>query len=154
MITRATEYACLAMLYLAKQPAGKISYTSEIAKVEHIPPSFLAKVVNQLAKAGLVISRRGPLGGLELGREASTISLREIVEVIEGEIAVNVCTSSQEYTCFRAGCSLKGAFQKAQLRFLESLESTNLATLAGGDTYALDSLVQVNEALSSPVAAQ
>jgi Rrf2 family protein len=154
MITRATEYACLAMLYLAKQPAGKISYTSEIAKVEHIPPSFLAKVVNQLAKAGLVISRRGPMGGLELGRDAATISLREIVEVIEGEIAVNICTSSQEYTCFRAGCSLKGAFQQAQLRFLESLESTNLAKLAGGDTYLFDSMGYASDSVPSPVVAQ
>lgn len=135
MITRATEYACLAMLYLAKQPAGKISYTSEIAASEHIPPSFLAKVVNQLAKAGLVISRRGPTGGLELGRDAASISLREVVECIEGEIAVNVCTSSQEYTCYRAGCSLKGAFHQAQQKFLESLESITLAQLAHGDAY-------------------
>lgn len=135
MITRATEYACLAMLYLAKQPAGKISYTSEIAKAEHIPPSFLAKVINQLAKAGLVISRRGPGGGLELGRAAHTITLRELVEVIEGEIAVNVCTSSRDYPCFRSGCSLKGAFHQAQLRYMESLESTTLAQLAYGDAY-------------------
>src|ERR1035437_2787359 len=138
MITRATEYACLAMLYLAKQPAGKLSYTSEIAVAQRIPPSFLAKVVNQLAKAGLVISRRGPMGGLELGRDPAKITLREIVEVIEGEIAVNVCTTSREYACFRAGCSLKGAFNSAQQRFLESLESANLAQLAFGDAYSLE----------------
>jgi Rrf2 family protein len=138
MITRATEYACLAMLYLAKQPAGKTSNTSDIARVERIPPSFLAKVINQLAKAGLVTSRRGPQGGLELGREPAAITLRAIVEAIEGEIAVNVCTSSQEYACFRSGCSLKAAFGHAQLRYLESLESVTLASLATGDAYNPD----------------
>lgn len=138
MITRATEYACLAMLYLAKQPSGKTSNTSDIARVERIPPSFLAKVINQLAKAGLVTSRRGPQGGLELGREPAAITLREIVEAIEGEIAVNVCTSSQSYACFRSGCSLKAAFGHAQLKYLESLESVTLASLATGDAYTPD----------------
>jgi Rrf2 family protein len=138
MITRATEYACLAMLYLAKQPTGKTSNTSDIARLEHIPPSFLAKVINQLAKAGLVTARRGPQGGLELARVPEAITLRQIVEAIEGEIAVNVCTSSQEYTCFRSGCSLKAAFGKAQLKYLESLESVTLAALAMGDAYSPD----------------
>ena len=138
MITRATEYACLAMLYLAKQPHGKTSCTSEIASFEHIPPSFLAKVIPQLAKAGLVLSRRGPAGGLELARGPEAITLRQIVEAIEGEIAVNVCTGSQSYSCFRSGCSLKGAFANAQEKFLESLESTTLAQLALGDAYGAD----------------
>ena len=124
------------MLFLAKQPLGKVSYTADIAKVEQIPASFLAKVINQLAKGGLVISRRGPTGGLELARAASDITLRDIMEAIEGEIAINVCTSSQDYTCFRSGCSLKGAFHQAQVKFLESLDSTTLAQLTSDDQYA------------------
>ena len=135
MITRATEYACLAMLYLAKQPAGTSVNTADIAAGERIPPSFLAKVINQLAKGGLVISRRGPQGGLELARDPATISLRQVVEVIEGEVAVNVCTSSQEYTRFRSGCSLKSAFHEAQSAYLDRLEAVTLASLVRDDRY-------------------
>jgi Rrf2 family protein len=135
MITRATEYACLAMLYLAKQPPGTCCNTADIARVQRIPTSFLAKVINQLAKSGLVISRRGPLGGLELARAPEAITLRQIVEVIEGELAVNVCTSSQDYVCFRAGCSLKAAFHDAQHAYLDRLEAVTLASLVRDDRY-------------------
>jgi Rrf2 family protein len=138
MITRATEYACLAMLYLAKQSPGVSVSTADIARFEHIPPSFLAKVINQLAKAGLVNSRRGPQGGLELACEPASITLRQIVEVIEGELSVNLCTGSQDYTCFRLGCSLKTAFSDAQRVFLERLEAVTLAQLVAQDRYEGD----------------
>lgn len=138
MITRATEYACLAMLYLAKQPAGHVSFTAEIAEAEHIPPSFLVKVVPRLVKAGLVISRRGSSGGLELARPAATITLRQVLEAIEGELAANLCTSTQPYTCFRAGCALKGAFFEAQNQFLGALDGMTLDALVAQDTYGLD----------------
>ncbi|MEB3223570.1 MAG: Rrf2 family transcriptional regulator [Candidatus Sericytochromatia bacterium] len=138
MITRATEYACLAMLYLAKQPPGTCVNTADIARFEHIPPSFLAKVINQLAKAGLVNSRRGPQGGLELARDPGAVTLRQIVEVIEGELSVNLCTGSQDYSCFRLGCSLKTAFSDAQRVFLDRLEAVTLADLVTQDRYVGD----------------
>lgn len=138
MITRATEYACLTMLYLAKQPAGKISFTAEIAEAERIPPSFLVKVVPRLVKAGLVISRRGSSGGLELAKDPSTITLKDMVEAMEGEIVSNLCTGSQPFTCFRSGCALKSAFHQAQLKYLEALSAVTLNDLAKQDAYVLD----------------
>lgn len=126
------------MLYLAKRPVGSCCNTADIAREEQIPASFLAKVINQLAKGGLVTSRRGPLGGLELAREPSAITLREIVEIIEGEIAMNLCTSSQEYACFRSGCALKPAFSAAQAAYLQQLDAITLASLVRNDRYTAD----------------
>ena len=134
MITRATEYASLTMLYLAKQPAGKLSYTAEIAEAEHIPPAFLVKVIPRLVKAGLVVSRRGSSGGIELAKDPKTITLRQVLEAMEGEIAANVCTSSQPFQCHRASCSLKGVFATAQAKYLEALDSVTLSELAGTDS--------------------
>lgn len=139
MITRATEYACLTMMYLAKQPLGKICFTADIAEAEHIPTSFLVKVVPRLVKAGFVHSRRGSSGGLELARAPETITLRQLVEVMEGEIATNVCTAdSQAYQFFRSGCSLKGAFKTAQQKYLDALDGISLAQLVSQDAYTLD----------------
>jgi Rrf2 family protein len=138
MITRATEYACLAMLYLAKQPPGACVNTADVAAGERIPPSFLAKVINQLSKAGLVVSRRGPAGGLELARPAENITLRQVVEAIEGELAVNLCTGSQDYACFRLGCSLKAAFADAQKVYWARLDAITLADLVRDDRYTGD----------------
>ncbi|MEB3195994.1 MAG: Rrf2 family transcriptional regulator [Candidatus Sericytochromatia bacterium] len=138
MITRATEYACLAMLYLAKQPQGETVNTADVAREERIPPSFLAKVINQLSKAGLLTSRRGPSGGLELARDAQAITLKQVVEAIEGELAVNLCTGSQDYACFRLGCSLKSAFSAAQQVYLARLDAVTLADLVRDDRYTAD----------------
>lgn len=134
MITRATEYASLTMLYLAKQPAGKLSFTAEIAEAEHIPAAFLVKVIPRLVKAGLVVSRRGSSGGLEIAKDPKTITLRHVLEAVEGEIAANLCTGSQPYQCHRASCSLKGVFATAQAKYLEALDSVSLSELAGSDS--------------------
>jgi Rrf2 family protein len=150
MITRATEYACLAMLYLAKRKVGGVHYTADIAREQRIPPSFLAKVINQLSRAGLLIARRGPTGGIELAREPHTVTLRHIVEAMEGEVAVNVCTSTEPYDCFRSGCALKGAFQTAQQAFLASLDSVSLADLVNRERTDADLLGPVSH--GAPVA--
>lgn len=138
MITRATEYACLTLLYLAKQPPGRVSFTAEIAEAERIPNSFLVKVVPKLVKAGLILSRRGSSGGLELARDPGEISLAAVLTAIEGELAANLCTSAAPYACFRAGCALKTALLGAQTKFIEHLEGISLADLARRDAYPGD----------------
>jgi len=130
MITRATEYASLTMLYLAKQPSGKLSFTAEIAEAEHIPPAFLVKVIPRLVKAGLVVSRRGSSGGIELAKDPRTITLRHVLEAMEGEVAANVCTSSQAYSCHKPSCTMKGVFADAQNQYLKALDRVSLFELA------------------------
>lgn len=132
-LTRATEYGILTLLHLAKQPEGQLSDTARIAEVERIPPSFLSKLIPPLVKAGLVRSHRGSHGGLQLGRDAKSITLREIVEATEGEIAVNECTSSAPSDCYRVGCSIQSALLVAQQQFLLALEGFTLAQLARED---------------------
>lgn len=132
-LTKATEYGILTMIHLAKQPAGQLADTARIAEIERIPVAFLGKLVPSLVKAGLIRSQRGSHGGLELGRAASTITLRHIVEATEGEIAVNECTSSSPYACPRVGCALQAALRIAQEQFLASLDGFNLAYLARAD---------------------
>ena len=136
-LTKASEYGILTMVHLAKRPVGQLCDTARIADIERIPSSFLGKLVPLLVRAGLVRSQRGSHGGLELARSPETITLREIVEATEGEIAVNECTSSSPYACFRVGCAVKGALRHAQSRFLEALEEFTLADLARQDTYGM-----------------
>jgi Rrf2 family nitric oxide-sensitive transcriptional repressor len=141
MITRATEYASLTMLYLAKQPAGKLSFTAEIAEAEHIPPAFLVKVIPRLVKAGLVVSRRGSSGGIELAKDPRTITLRHVLEAMEGEVAANVCTGSQPYSCHKPSCSMKGVFADAQKQYLNALDRVSLFELAADPASKAPSLM-------------
>ena len=77
-ITRAGEYAIIGLLYLARQPAGRTVMVDEISDAEKVPSSFLAKIFQSLAKAGLIQSQRGAGGGFTLVRPPSDINLLEI----------------------------------------------------------------------------
>jgi len=83
-LTRAADYAILAMLHLGSLPDGGAALADDIARAHDIPASFLAKILRQLVKAGLLRSTRGAHGGFSLERTTAGISLLEIVEAIEG----------------------------------------------------------------------
>ena len=63
----------------------------EIGHAQDIPESFLAKILQSLVHAGLAESRRGARGGFALGRPARDISMRAVVEAVDGPIALNAC---------------------------------------------------------------
>ena len=67
-ITRQADYALRAMLFLSRQGQDQRSATSEIAKKQRIPPSFLAKIISQLSIAGLIHTSRGARGGVSIAR--------------------------------------------------------------------------------------
>ena len=74
-ITKQADYAVRAVLYLAGLSDGRRAPTSQIARDQKIPPSFLAKIVSQLSVAGMVQTSRGARGGVTLARDPAEISL-------------------------------------------------------------------------------
>jgi Rrf2 family protein len=81
-----TEYACLAMLELAKQYGSGEPVQLRCIAAEHgIPSRFLVQILLQLKGAGLVASTRGAAGGYRLARSPQEISLLEVIDVVEGE---------------------------------------------------------------------
>lgn len=85
-VTRQADYAVRAVLHLARIGGNKRAATSAVAQEQHIPPSFLAKIVAQLSVAGILHTSRGAHGGVTLARDANEISLLEVVEAIDGPI--------------------------------------------------------------------
>ena len=85
-LTRKGEYAIRGMVYLAGKPNGETTQVSEIARAVDVPPPFLAKIFQDFSRLGLIRSYRGSGGGVILGRAVEQISLREVVEAIEGPI--------------------------------------------------------------------
>ena len=90
-ITRQADYALRAMSYLALLDPTQRAATSQIAEEQHIPPSFLAKIISQLSIAGLIHTSRGARGGVSLARDPSAISILDVVEAIDGPISLNIC---------------------------------------------------------------
>lgn len=128
-ITRQADYALRAMLYLARLDANQRAATNQIAEEQHIPASFLAKIVSQLSIAGLINTSRGARGGVSLARPSQQITLLEVVEAIDGPLALNQCTASPETCVFGPDCPLRAIWCDTQDRLVNRLKTTTFADL-------------------------
>jgi Rrf2 family protein len=123
-ITRQADYALRAMIYLAKLEPNQRAATSQIAEEQRIPPSFLAKIISQLSIAGLIHTSRGARGGVSLARTPEEISILEVVEAIDGPIALNECTEDPSACPFGDDCSLRPLWCDAQADLVNRLRKT------------------------------
>ena len=127
-ITRQADYALRAMLYLAKLEPAHRAATSQIAASKKIPPSFLAKIISQLSIAGLIHTSRGARGGVTLARDPKDISVLEVVEAIDGPIALNECTLSPEGCPFSDDCPIHDLCCGTQAEPIDKLRKTTFAS--------------------------
>ncbi len=129
-ITRQADYAVRAVFYLAQRdPVARVT-TAEIAEKQHIPLTFLAKIIAQLSTAGLVRSTRGAHGGVALARPAGEISLLDIVEVIDGPMLLNECVADPTACPLGADCAVQHIWCDVQSELVERLAHTSFAYLA------------------------
>jgi len=126
-ITRQADYAVRAVLFLSRLGIGNRAATSKIAKDQHIPPSFLAKIISQLSIAGLLHTSRGARGGVTLARNPGEITLLEVVEAIDGPIRLNECAHGEGMCAFDGDCPLTPIWQDAQSDLVKRLGGTKFS---------------------------
>ena len=129
-LTRKGEYAIRGIVFLAKQPVGKIILVSEVADATGVSKTFLAKIFQSFAKLGLVSSFRGTGGGFLLGRPASKITLRQVVEAVEGPIMPNRCLSGEGSCDRESECMVHPVWRKVHTEVAAILEAVTLEYLA------------------------
>ncbi len=128
-LTRAADYAVRVMIHLASQPEGAIVPKKLLATAAEAPESFLSKILQSLSRAGLIQTRRGVVGGFSLLRRGAQASMLEIVECIDGPIALNVCVTSG-ISCNRQGeCAAHGVWVRAQAAMLSVLSDAKIAEM-------------------------
>ena len=132
-ITRKIDYALRALICLAEMPRGELSNFETIAAYYDMPKDFLAKILRELVRGGLVESVRGAKGGYRLARSPSDITFLDVVECIEGPIALNECLGSGEACSVQAQCSMVDVWQRAQDAMLDVLRSTSLSDVSTFD---------------------
>jgi len=103
--------------------------TSQVAQEQHIPPSFLAKIISQLSIAGLLHTSRGARGGVTLAREPEAITLLEVIEAIDGPIMLNECVSENSICVFDEDCPLRPVWCEAQEELVNRLKNTDFQQL-------------------------
>ncbi len=154
-LTKKADYGLMALKYLAEQAvlasakgvAGSVSSAQsakDIAEAYHIPPQLLAKILQTLAKAGLLVSHAGTNGGYSLARSADNITAFEVIRAIDGPLFITSCITIHG-TCDLAGhCTIKEPLRKVNdsikdllngiciSDLIDPADSTSAAALAGG----------------------
>jgi Rrf2 family protein len=128
LLKREESYALHALINVAENPGTN---AATIAENLAMPPAFMAKVLRKLTIAGLIDSRTGRGGGVELKADPATVSLLDVVEVISGTVVLDVCqTEPRCATQRRKGrCHLKLATIAASAAIREALASIRLEDL-------------------------
>ncbi len=114
------------MVDLACMSNDQRATISEIAQRQDVPEPFMAKIASQAAVAGLMVTQRGAGGGLALDQPADSITMLQIVEAIDGPLALNRCTFEPS-RCSRSNeCAVHPIWEKAQQQVKELLSNTLL----------------------------
>ena len=102
------DYAVVTMCAAARHCGGARVSATDLAVETGLPAPTVQKLVSLLSKAGLLRATRGAGGGLQLARPAAAISLAEIVEAVEGPIALTTCVEHGRHDCaLEACCSVR-----------------------------------------------
>lgn len=141
-LTRAAEYAIRCMIYLSRQGQGVLASRQEIAEQAEIPSHFLAKIAQDLAKAGLIEIRQGARGGFVLRKDPAAISLLEVVETMIGEIFLNDCIARPTGCKESDQCTVHRVWQDARDQLRQNLRQVSFEQLAA-DTSCIPSYQKV-----------
>lgn len=127
--SQTTELAVDSLFYMAAHPEKSAFSIDEIAKAQGVSSSYLAKVFQQLAKAGVLRSHRGARGGYSLGRTSDQITLWDIASVCEGTSPLYGCNAAAKNCGLGPKCLIVKSFNEAGQRMREVLEGVSLKDL-------------------------
>ena len=118
-LTKKADYALMAMKHLAESPAPRARSAKDVADAFGIPPEALAKILQRLAKAGLLHSQHGINGGYTLARAAHSISAFEVIEAIDGPLFITSCVTVRGECGQSDRCNIREPLRKVN----ESIEA-------------------------------
>jgi len=126
-LSKKTDYALMAVQYMALKNSSRAVNTKEIAEEYRIPGELLAKVLQKLGKKGLVTSQNGPKGGYLLAKPASEISVLAVIQAIEGNIGITECYHNEESHCVQmARCNIRTPLRNIQNSIYALLDSMSI----------------------------
>jgi len=129
-LTRAADYAVRVMVHLAGLPPGARVSRGDLSIAAECPEQFLAKVLQSLTRAGLVISHRGNTGGFELDEFHRTASVLDVIEAVEGPVRLNLCLTSDHACTRQSWCPAHTVWADAQNAMLSVLRAATIDALA------------------------
>ena len=129
-LSKKADYALMAVKHLAVRGDRGSSSAREIAEQYDIPIELMAKVLQRLARRGLVTSHQGTRGGYRLAKAASAISVADIIQAIDGPLTVTACSTESENCGQYAKCSVRDPLWRIKDRIVAALATCSLQEIA------------------------
>jgi len=151
-LSRKAEYALRAVFHLSMK--NSICTTEEIAVAQDIPMPFLKKIIPTLRVADFIISVKGQKGGIILKRSPEDLTVREVIEKVEGPIFLNDCLMRKGLCPRDSSCPLHEMWHECQNSIMEILENRRFSELVERHLKLVDGLKKAGESetSSAPVA--
>lgn len=128
-LSKLSDYAVVVLSQLARE-RGSVLSASELAETTGIPEPTVAKVLKVLARGGIIVSTRGANGGYMMERSPEHISVRELIEALEGPVAVTSCVEDNNTACGISHiCQMKGKWSRVNQAIIATLDTMNLTDL-------------------------
>ena len=134
-LTKKADYGLMALKYLAEQTAASPTRAfapasaKDIADAYHIPPPLLAKILQTLARGGLLVSSAGTNGGYALARPASEITAFEVIRTIDGPLFITSCITIHGTCDLDSHCTIKEPLRKVNDSIKDLLSAIRIADL-------------------------
>jgi Rrf2 family protein len=129
-LSKKADYALMSMKHLAVKSDTATISAREIAAEYEIPIELMAKVLQRLARRGLLISTQGTRGGYRLSKSTASISVADIIEAIDGPLTVTACSTHDDQCGQYAKCNVRDPLWRIKDRILEALSTCSLAEIA------------------------
>ena len=129
-LSKKTDYALIALTDLASGPHGASSSAREIAARHKIPVELMAKVLQRLAKYGMLESHQGIRGGYHLARPATRISVADVIEAIDGPVILTACSDADESCEQYSTCNVRDPLWRLKSRIVQTLTEYTIEELA------------------------
>ncbi len=122
-----TDYALRTLMYLASRKANSRATIADVAAFFRISVPHVAKVVNQLARLGLIRSVRGAGGGIEMGLPADKICVADVVLAFEGNMHLLECVGTENVCVIQDHCKLRNVLARAEKLQVDFLKTVRLS---------------------------
>ena len=148
-LSKKADYALIAMKHLAQKAGAQSTSAREIAEQYDIPIELMAKVLQRLARSGLLTSHQGTRGGYTLARPTESISVADIIQAIDGPLTVTACSTEDEQCEQFTKCNVRDPLWRIKDRILTALSTCSLAEISTAEPYTDPTVMPVSLMRSS-----
>ena len=129
-LSKKADYALMAVRHLALRSGPSSASAREIAEQYDIPIELMAKVLQRLVRAGLLVSTQGTRGGYTLSRPSAAISVADVIQAIDGPFTVTACSSEKNDCEQYSKCSIRDPLWQIRERIAATLGTVTIAEMA------------------------